>query len=258
MERGSETPSRSAPRVSEAVLSSWAAWVGVSSPLQRHSSKDHSWSGSQDWQLSRDSRAAGRQQQLTKHEALASSRGSWLPGVGEEAGPPQECACLCRLACRSHSSSLRAPWPLGTLSQLYLLAFLPADQSCFALAVQERQMPRPSLASSVGTRAGNDLAAAGPWKGGLVLLAGRRDSWQPPLRSGCSLLQDALHPSFLNNFSVFRAQMKHLPFVRLSCAHRPNGVFLLMGFSGALCSLYYHFIHPAHSSSTRVSLPSET
>ena len=86
-------------------------------------------------------------------------------------------------------------------------------------------MPRPSLASSVGTRAGTDLAAAGPGEGGLVLPAGRRDSWQPPPRAGCSLLQDALHPSFLNNFSVFRAQMKHLPFVRLSCDHRPNGSF---------------------------------
>jgi len=138
VERGSETTSRSAPRVSEAVLSSWAAWVGVSSPLQGHSSREHSQPGSQDQQLSRDSRAAGRQQQPTKHEALASSRGSRLPGVGEGAGPPQECACLCRLARRSHSSSLRAPWPRGTPSQLCLLAFLPADQSCFSLTVQEK------------------------------------------------------------------------------------------------------------------------
>lgn len=101
-------------------------------------------------------------------------------------------------------------------------------------------MPRPSLTSSVGTRAGTDLAAAG--EGGLVLPAGRRDSWQPHPRSGCSLLQDAPRLSLLNTFSVFKTQMKHLPSVGLSCAHRLNGAFLLMGFSGALCSLYYHFI----------------
>ena len=85
--RGSETPSRSVPGVSEAVLSSWAAWVEVSSPLQGHFSREHAQPGSQDRQLSRDSPAAGRQQQPTKHEALASSRGSRLPGVGEGAGP---------------------------------------------------------------------------------------------------------------------------------------------------------------------------
>lgn len=119
-------------------------------------------------------------------------------------------------------------------------------------------MLRPSPASSVGTGAGTDLAAAGPGEGGLVLPAGRRDSWWPHPHSGCSLLQDALCPSLLNNSSVFRAQTKHLPSVGLSCAHRLNGAFLLMGFSGTLCSLYYHFIHPAHSSSTHVFLPDET
>ena len=150
------------------------------------------------------------------------------PGPG---GHPASCAC----------------WP----------SFLQTRAAFLSLS-RRRQMPRPSPASSVGTRAGTDLVAAGPGEGGLVLPAGRRDSWRPHPRSGCSLLQEAFRPSLLNNFSVFRAQMKHLPSVRLSCARRLNGAFFLTGFSGALCSLYYHFIHPAHSSSTRVFLPDET
>lgn len=82
-----------------------------------------------------------------------------FPGVGEGADLPKECVCLCHHA---HGSSPRTPWPQGTLCQLSLLSWasFSSAQSCFAPAVQDRQTPRPLPVSSVGTRAGTDLAVA--------------------------------------------------------------------------------------------------
>lgn len=135
--------------------------MGGSAPSQGHSSRETYTHGSQERGPSRGSQAAGCQQHSNKAQSLASSRGSWLPGVGEGAGPPQECVCLCRQARRAHCSSLRTLWPQGDTEPAVpaVLAFPHADQSGSAPSVQERHMPRLFLASSRSVKAGTDPAA---------------------------------------------------------------------------------------------------
>lgn len=119
--------------------------MGVSSPSQGHSSRDSSQHGSQETGPSRDSWAAGCQQQSTKHEALVSSRGSRLPGVREGADAPQEYVCLCRQARSAHSSSLRTPWSRGTPSQLCLLSWPSFMHTRAALLPVSRRGKCPGL-----------------------------------------------------------------------------------------------------------------
>ena len=201
--------------------------MGVSSPSQGRSSRDPSQHGSQERGPSRDSRAAGCQQQSAKHEALVSSRGFRLPGVREGADAPQEYVCLCRQARSAHSSSLRTPWSRGTPSQLCLLSWPSFVQTRAALLPLSRRGKCPGLSWPP------------PWALKLVLtwlLQGQgKEGWPRPLQKrktpGSHTLAQAVPSSRIPFFPL--PALKRLlslqgldetsPFwLGLSCAHNFN------------------------------------
>lgn len=120
-----------------------------------------------------------------------------FPAVGEGAGAPQECVCLCHQAHRAHGSSPGTPWPGGMLCQLCLLSWpsFSSDQSCFVPAVQKRQMSSLSWLLLQVQELAQIWLLQEPGAGGLVLLVESKGSWPPPLCPGCTLLQYSLLPT---------------------------------------------------------------
>lgn len=174
--------------------------MGVSSPSQKHYSRDPAKRAGQERGQSRNFRASGCQRHPNRREA-------WLPPeVPSSLEWEKEPALLrnvfaCRQAHRAHSSSPETPWPPGPRCQLCLLSWpsLRSHQSSLILGAKGKWPVLP-LASLVGTNAGPDVGKRG------------RRAGPPGREKGAPTCRSAFLPlSYFKVLSVLKAQNKCLP-----------------------------------------------
>lgn len=98
-------------------------------------------------------------------------------------------------------------------------------------------MLKPSPASSVGTGAGTDLAAAGPGKEGWSSLQGGETPGSHTLTQAVPSSRMPSVPPLKQLLQSSRAQMKHLPSVGALLCPQAQWSFSSDGLLWALCAL---------------------